>query len=225
MIAIGNTNITKAYLGQTELANIAIGDKLLLSSEPTPLPYDAVEVEYLQSSGTQYINTGLKVNNSYTFDTSIAALNNAATTYWGCRNSGSYNTRNQQCYLQNNPAAPATSTIHLWTDSTEANYRANSWDSGIAPAVGTMYHFSGITVNTNLAQLTQPITLFAFNVVGTINKSSCRIGLFKAYSNGTVVMDMIPVRVGATGYMYDKVSQTLFGNAGTGDFILGNDIT
>lgn len=223
MIAIGGTNIVKAYLGQTELKNIAIGDELLLSSEPAPLPYDA-EVEYLESSGTQYINTGLKVNNSYTFDTSIAALNNAATTYWGCRNSGSYNTRNQQCYLQNNPATPETSTIHLWTDSTSVAYHGNSWDSGVTPSVGTLYTFNGITVNPNLGQFTQPITLFAFNVVGTINKSSCRIGLFRAYSNGTVVMDMIPVRVGTVGYMYDKVSKTLFGNAGTGNFVLGNDI-
>lgn len=34
MIAIGGTNIVKAFLGQTELANIAIGDEMLLSSEP-----------------------------------------------------------------------------------------------------------------------------------------------------------------------------------------------
>ena len=34
MIAIKNINITKAFLGETELKNIAIGDELLLSSEP-----------------------------------------------------------------------------------------------------------------------------------------------------------------------------------------------
>lgn len=34
MIAIKNLNITKAFLGETELRNIAIGDELLLSSEP-----------------------------------------------------------------------------------------------------------------------------------------------------------------------------------------------
>lgn len=34
MITIGGTNIVKAYLGSTELTNIAIGDELLLSSEP-----------------------------------------------------------------------------------------------------------------------------------------------------------------------------------------------
>ena len=43
------------------------------------------------------------------------------------------------------------------------------------------------------------------------------------YENDTLVRDFIPVRKGTTGYMYDKVSGNLFGNSGTGDFILGND--
>lgn len=34
----------------------------------------------------------------------------------------------------------------------------------------------------------------------------------------------IPVRVGQVGYMYDKVSEKLFGNQGTGAFILGPDV-
>ena len=39
--------------------------------------------------------------------------------------------------------------------------------------------------------------------------------------------DFIPVRVGsganAVGYMYDRVSGQLFGNAGTGAFVIGPD--
>ena len=37
-------------------------------------------------------------------------------------------------------------------------------------------------------------------------------------------MDLIPVRVGNVGYMFDRVSGTLFGNDGTGDFIVGADV-
>jgi len=40
-----------------------------------------------------------------------------------------------------------------------------------------------------------------------------------------VVVDFIPVRKEGVGYMYDKVSRQLFGNSGTGNFILGNDKT
>ena len=43
------------------------------------------------------------------------------------------------------------------------------------------------------------------------------------YEGDTLVRDFIPVRKGTTGYMYDKVSGNLFGNSGTGDFVLGND--
>ena len=43
--------------------------------------------------------------------------------------------------------------------------------------------------------------------------------------SGVVVIDAIPVRVGDVGYMYDRVSGQLFGNQGTGDFIIGPDKT
>lgn len=36
-------------------------------------------------------------------------------------------------------------------------------------------------------------------------------------------MDFIPVRKGNVGYMFDRVSGQLFGNAGTGAFIIGPD--
>jgi hypothetical protein len=49
---------------------------------------------------------------------------------------------------------------------------------------------------------------------------------FKIYDgNNNLRLDMIPVRVGTTGYMYDRVSGRLFGNLGTGGFGIGNDIT
>jgi hypothetical protein len=51
-----------------------------------------------------------------------------------------------------------------------------------------------------------------------------RIYSWKIYSSNTLIMDLIPVRIGQIGYMYDKVSGKLFGNSGTGQFILGNDI-
>lgn len=47
---------------------------------------------------------------------------------------------------------------------------------------------------------------------------------FKAYYGDTLLMDLIPVRVGQVGYMYDKVSGELFGNSGTDNFTLGPDI-
>ena len=55
-------------------------------------------------------------------------------------------------------------------------------------------------------------------------KARMKLYSFTLSENNTQIMDMIPVCVGTTGYMYDKVSKTLFGNAGTGNFVLGSDI-
>ena len=47
----------------------------------------------------------------------------------------------------------------------------------------------------------------------------------KVYVNDELVFDGIPVRKDGVGYLYDKVSGLLFGNEGTGSFVIGNDIT
>ena len=53
--------------------------------------------------------------------------------------------------------------------------------------------------------------------------SSGKLYYCKIWKGGSLVRDYIPVRVGQVGYMYDKVSGQLFGNSGTGDFVLGPD--
>ena len=40
-------------------------------------------------------------------------------------------------------------------------------------------------------------------------------------NNDNLVFDGVPVRKNGIGYMYDKVTKRLFGNNGTGNFILG----
>ena len=189
------------------------------------LPYDA-EIEYLESTGSQYIDTGIKPDNTYTFDTKIAALrDNYNCVYWGVRSAGKPADYNKQCFCNSNTAGSGgveAKAIRLY--STAVTEKGN-WTSGIVPTLRTMYSFTNMTVVSTMETMTYPITLFAFNIIGTVNTSIgiCRIGAFTAYSSGIKVIELIPVRVGNVGYMYDKVSGKLFGNAGTGEFILGPD--
>lgn len=70
--------------------------------------------------------------------------------------------------------------------------------------------------------------LFATNRAGNPHyaTSYLRIRYFKLWDrNDNLVRDMIPVRVGVTGYMYDRVTQKMFGNQGAGQFIIGPDKT
>lgn len=58
------------------------------------------------------------------------------------------------------------------------------------------------------------------------SSSNSRIYHFQVRTirGNTKIIDLIPVRIGTTGYMYDRVSEQFFGNAGTGEFILGPDV-
>lgn len=53
---------------------------------------------------------------------------------------------------------------------------------------------------------------------------SCQMKQCSIKTGNNALLDLIPVRVGNVGYMYDNVSGRLFGNAGSGSFILGPDI-
>ncbi len=66
--------------------------------------------------------------------------------------------------------------------------------------------------------------LFAWNQNGTITYGKYKVSYLQIYSNGALVRDFIPVRKGTVGYLYDRVSGELFGDAGTGAFGYGNDI-
>ncbi len=74
--------------------------------------------------------------------------------------------------------------------------------------------------NTNGYENTSPFLIGDNSAQRGINEN---VYYFKAYKGGVLMLDLIPVRKGNVGYLYDKVSKQIFGNAGTGDFILGQD--
>ena len=51
-----------------------------------------------------------------------------------------------------------------------------------------------------------------------------KTGSVQITKGDSLVRDYIPVRKGTVGYLYDRVTRKLFGNAGTGDFVLGPDV-
>lgn len=77
----------------------------------------------------------------------------------------------------------------------------------------------------SITTFTSPsLTLFCLHRNATfVEKSSYRLHLFKLYASAVLVCDFVPCRRlsdGAIG-MFDLVSQSFFGNSGTGSFIGG----
>ena len=54
--------------------------------------------------------------------------------------------------------------------------------------------------------------------------SNARISSVWVKEDDTLVLNLIPVRIGNVGYMYDKISGQFFGNSGSGSFALGPDL-
>ena len=68
------------------------------------------------------------------------------------------------------------------------------------------------------------INIFGHSTLDKSYFSSCKFHYLK-FKGRDGLLDIIPVRVGDVGYLYDRVSGQLFGNAGTGAFIIGPDKT
>jgi hypothetical protein len=190
------------------------------------LPYD-YKVEYLESSGTQYIDTGVYANGK------IRMLAHIKTKKDG------------------GPNSAFSGVIHKnFTGIWQVVYSYMGVDFNVSqqeivfsfPYIGEQVFdvdqvnrtitLNGVTQEmTNIPMAVQPgydnIPLCKYN--NRLNNfNNFWIGevyYAKIYDNNTLVRDFIPVSVGNVGYMYDKVSGQLFGNQGTGSFIVGQRVS
>lgn len=189
--------------------------------------FDA-EIEYLESDGTQYIDTEFKANTTTTKIETQLKVNELGSTIGVM---GSRNTAAATDATSCNIFLMSDNKFRLdWVDGAGSKGYNNVIDSekytismtrGLAIINGTEITAS----NTESINQNGNFLIFRFYRGSAPSPSSFkgRFYYFKIYSNNVLVRDLIPVRKGTTGYMYDKVSGNLFGNSGTGDFILGND--
>lgn len=189
------------------------------------LPYDA-EIEYLETDGNAYIDTGLSIS----YYRAIAGkyyVPNANNMIWGTKWYNNYFGYYLRKEANGNSYLKVNDKVYWFKDSKNIEMHEFLFDIGNAYVV-----FDG--VRTDFPAPSQlPIQkdnnkeiLFKYWTGGTSNGyDTKRIYYAKYWEAGVLMRDFIPVRIGTTGYMYDKVSGQLFGNAGTGEFILGPDVT
>lgn len=187
------------------------------------LPYDA-KVEYLESTkDAQYIDTGIIIDKAdYTYYIDFTPTRNETTEcpfgssknafwdgqFWGASVYIGSSTINKSLGRKANERIRVKLTVknnHITIYKNE-NILLDTTFNG-TPINGFNVLLFGYTYGT--ARVSHP--------------AQQKVHSFYLEIGGQKVLDYIPVRVGTTGYMYDKVSGKLFGNAGTGAFILGPD--
>ena len=192
------------------------------------LPYDA-EVEYLESTGIQWIDTGVEPAQELSFNCSFAFEGITPELGYGNVFGSRYASTKREYQL----TGFGNGSIAIGTRNSDLNFY-----SGVKHTVS----FDGAnTVNINgvsrsittstCAPTTGSIVLFGIRQNGVVDQlSKAKIYALKFTINSTTLRDFIPVRLTndngkSEGAMYNKVSGQIYRNAGTGAFIIGPDKT
>lgn len=195
--------------------------RLMMGQGESVLPYDA-EVEYLQGDKKSHINTGMKASGILHIKTYLVDFFASAIGSWPFGGRNAYNNNSYGIFVATD-SQRLTVAYNGSTNSfnTYSSYPSSCWvemKSGSIKVGSTTHTFTAKTFTSSYN-----VILFGLNNGGSLVRGSSKIG--KTFiTDGTTTLDLIPVRVGTVGYMYDKISGQLIGNAGTGSFILGPDV-
>lgn len=197
---------------------------------PNPVCTYETEIEYLESTGTQYIDTGIKGFMNHTYEIDFQQVDTNKYRIWGVFGQQSYIGYNMSLTYGN------TDWLIRWESETSKSRSISTsnidTNRHIIKIVDGQCYFDNISKgisdghNTNTS-INNNLFLFTINPANTTPTSNAKVRIYSYKDidkSGNIVRDFIPVRVGAIGYMYDKISKQLFGNVGTGDFVLGPDI-
>lgn len=194
------------------------GTGVFLAGPPkVTLPKGYIQLEYIQSSGTQYVDTNVKPTQAFLLDISIQTLQTTSggiavsDQTWGTNGFGVW------C----NAAAFGSQTKQSLSLYNDAPIVIKLSQSGLFLNGSSIW-----TVNSETFTVPANMYLFALNRNGIISeKLTGKLYSCKLYDNATLIRDFIPCKndAGAIG-LYDLVNSKFYGNAGTGAFTAGPEV-
>lgn len=194
------------------------------------LPKQINFVNYIQSDGNQYINTGINPTQNYRV---ICDFQMSSPSGWQCLMGASDDQSNTNSLAFWH--TPSSGFAYYYGTNTSAEF------GSVTEGVGTGTR-NVVDCNKNIATITkdeksysvtvgatsftcaQPIYLFGVNYGGSMMfpNSGCKIYSCQIYDNGTLVRDLWPcLDEDGVACMYDKVTKEYYYNAGSGEFIAG----
>lgn len=197
------------------------------------LPREYQQVKYIESSGTQYINTNYipKVNN-VNLELDIAWVGNtlgAFETFMGFMKSTTENNPRIGLHKYSSKlmfGANSTTTSEIAPVKNERFIYRGDFTSGAQKLYKNGTQIASNSTTYNFSTNTCPVYIFARYCPNSMNYSTIRVYRAKIYEGTTLKMDFIPCYRKSDNVigLYDLVNGTFYTNAGSGTFIKGNDI-
>lgn len=195
------------------------------------LPDGYTRLLYLQSTGTQWIDTGVNVHIDTVIESCDALVGGSGYQgLWGLSSSGN------KKFLQSSNQR----TLQFWTDigtgDLQTNvgldgalYRAGWWGRTIILPNGGTFEIKVRSSKPSFTAVDDPrytLTIFAFrNMDSTDASVICKYGRiyqFGVLENDQYLIKLFPARNsdGVAG-MFDIINQRFLTNSGTGEFVIG----
>lgn len=202
--------------------------KIYGNSVQGKLPSEYQQVEYIESTGTQYIDTGINVNTTTSrYETKINPnLVSDTRGIFGTRNHISSNLSSMNVFIING-------VFRLDWLTGAGNYNVNNISSNteytisITRGLATINNVDYTSEETTSVNSSYTFYIGNFNNAGSAysNGFSGKIYYSKLYNNNILVFDGIPCYRKSDNEigMYDLVTNTFFTNAGTGVFLKGSN--
>ena len=203
------------------------------------LPSGYTELEYIESTGTQVIDTGFVYNNNtrVIWDVQLTATL-PLSDYQGFgvgfvqnnteRLGFSFEASNQKILLFKAKAVtnPDTRLQTINVDNNRHIIEINS-PNNKGYVDGVEYTFdSSVGTTDNVTNATLPLFCWYSNIDGIkqySHYSEAKLYSVKIYDNGTLVRDFVPAKRNSDGVvgLYDTVNNVFYTNSGTGSFFAG----
>ena len=208
--------------------NVPGYERLKIERTVTPssrLPEGYTEVQYIQSSGTQWIDTGFKPsqNTRVKMDCNVIGFNSGDAFLFGAR------------------IASGNTAFCLAADDANTRWFA-LYGNAVQNPTGTCTGKHSIDFNQNVLTLdgenstfakttfqsSYNLLLFATITNGNVDSQRGKMAIYSCqiYDNGNLIRDFVPC-VDPTGNagLYDLVGGKFYGNAGTNSFTAGPVVT
>ena len=197
------------------------------------VPAGYTQLEYIESSGAQYIDTGISAPNGFK-----AILDWMFTDFSGDNNKTVLGSEDSASPWACNWLQKRGSSVYYWSLGAysalgsltviSANTRYRIDMSTIKGASYLKIDGDSIITGTNSnSRSSNSIYIFATNKAGTAgDPSSARLYSCKIIKDDETVRNYIPAKRNSDGVvgLYDLISKTFFTNAGTGTFTAGSEI-